>query len=69
MLKKTARAPRPRKHGRHFVYILRCANGALYTGYTTDVRRRLEELKRKLAAEGLFDQRPACTGQGIAGQR
>ncbi len=27
----------------HFVYILRCADGTLYTGYTTDLERRLEE--------------------------
>ena len=25
-----------------FVYMLRCANGCLYTGITTDVRKRLE---------------------------
>ena len=24
-----------------FVYMLRCANGSLYTGYTDDVQRRL----------------------------
>ena len=27
----------------HYVYILRCADGTLYTGYTTDPERRLEE--------------------------
>lgn len=26
----------------HFVYILRCKDGSLYTGYTTDVKRRLK---------------------------
>ncbi len=26
-----------------FVYILRCSNGALYTGYTNDVLRRYRE--------------------------
>ena len=26
-----------------YVYILRCADGSLYTGITTDVRRRLED--------------------------
>ncbi|MBO9542083.1 GIY-YIG nuclease family protein [bacterium] len=25
----------------HFVYLVRCADGTLYTGYTTDVARRL----------------------------
>lgn len=27
----------------HYVYILRCADGTLYTGYTTDPERRLGE--------------------------
>lgn len=26
---------------RHFVYMACCANGTLYTGYTTDVERRI----------------------------
>lgn len=26
----------------HFVYILRCKDNSLYTGYTTDVKRRLK---------------------------
>ena len=30
-----------------FVYILRCGNGALYTGVTTDVARRLGEHEQK----------------------
>ncbi|QLG60731.1 GIY-YIG nuclease family protein [Halorarum salinum] len=27
----------------HFVYVLECADGSLYTGYTTDVDRRVAE--------------------------
>lgn len=27
----------------HYVYVLRCGDGSLYTGYTTDVDRRLEQ--------------------------
>ncbi|ELZ95092.1 putative nuclease [Haloferax mucosum ATCC BAA-1512] len=27
----------------HFVYVLRCSDGSLYTGYTTDVERRVAE--------------------------
>ena len=27
----------------HYVYILRCADDTLYTGYTTDVERRVAE--------------------------
>ncbi len=30
----------------HFVYVLRCDDGSLYTGYTTDVGRRLREHDR-----------------------
>lgn len=28
---------------KHYVYILECNNGALYTGYTTDIERRYQE--------------------------
>ncbi len=31
----------------YFVYILRCKNGSLYTGITTDLRRRFQEHKNK----------------------
>ena len=27
----------------HYVYMLECADGTLYTGYTTDVERRVAE--------------------------
>jgi len=27
----------------HYVYVLRCGDGTLYTGYTTDVDRRVAE--------------------------
>ena len=27
----------------HFVYILRCNDNTLYTGYTTDIERRVKE--------------------------
>jgi putative endonuclease len=27
----------------HFVYVLECGDESLYTGYTTDVQRRIEE--------------------------
>jgi putative endonuclease len=29
--------------GSHFVYVLECADGSFYTGYTTDVERRAAE--------------------------
>ena len=28
---------------KHFVYILQCNDGRYYTGYTTDLKRRLKE--------------------------
>jgi putative endonuclease len=28
--------------GKHYIYILRCADDTLYTGWTTDVRKRVE---------------------------
>ncbi|TSC70716.1 MAG: putative endonuclease [Parcubacteria group bacterium Gr01-1014_49] len=39
MRKKTKPAP-------YFVYILSCADGSLYTGVTTDVKRRFAEHKK-----------------------
>jgi putative endonuclease len=29
--------------GDHYVYVLACGDGSLYTGYTTDVERRIGE--------------------------
>lgn len=34
-----------RKYLKYFVYILECRNKSLYTGITTDVKRRFEEHK------------------------
>jgi putative endonuclease len=28
---------------RHFVYIVECSDGTLYTGYTVDIERRVDE--------------------------
>lgn len=33
----------PPASGRWFVYLLRCGDGSLYTGITTDVRRRCQQ--------------------------
>jgi len=27
----------------HYVYVLECSDGTLYTGYTTDIERRVDE--------------------------
>lgn len=39
----TARKKKGRAPERWFVYMLRCRDGSLYTGATTDVARRLRE--------------------------
>lgn len=36
----------------HFVYIARCADGTLYTGYATDVARRISEHNGESATLG-----------------
>ncbi|MDZ5812713.1 GIY-YIG nuclease family protein [Halorubrum sp. AD140] len=33
----------PSQDSRHHVYVIECADGTLYTGYTTDVERRVSE--------------------------
>ncbi len=46
----------------HFVYILRCADGSLYTGYTTDIKKREQEhnglLNEKASARYTRTRRP-----------
>lgn len=41
-----------------YVYILRCADGTFYTGYTTDPDRRLEEHNRGIASKYTRGRRP-----------
>ena len=33
----------PSQGSSHYVYVIECADGTLYTGYTTDVERRVAE--------------------------
>ena len=41
---KKGRKPRPKASGDHwFVYLLRCADGTLYTGIAKDVSRRCQQ--------------------------
>ena len=46
----------------HFVYMLRCADGTLYTGYAADVAKRLREhngeVNAKAAARYTRGRRP-----------
>jgi len=36
----------------HFVYILKCADNTLYTGYARDIKKRLSEHNGKSTIEG-----------------
>jgi putative endonuclease len=46
----------------HYVYILRCADGTLYTGYATDIEKRVREhngeINAKAAARYTRGRRP-----------
>ncbi len=64
----------------HHVYILRCADNSLYTGYATDVEKRLREhngeINHKAAARYTRGRRPvtlvyteACTSRSDALKR
>ena len=43
---------------RHHVYIVECSDGTLYTGYTTDVERRVREHNEGTAAKYTRGRRP-----------
>jgi len=36
---------------KHYTYILKCSDDTLYTGYTTDLDRRLKEHNKGIAAK------------------
>ncbi|MFB6091454.1 MAG: GIY-YIG nuclease family protein [Haloquadratum sp.] len=42
----------------HYVYVLECGDGSLYTGYTTDVERRLAEHRSGEGAKYTRGRRP-----------
>lgn len=42
----------------HYVYVLECADGSFYTGYTTDVERRVEEHEAGEGAKYTKGRRP-----------
>jgi putative endonuclease len=42
----------------HYMYVLRCADGSLYTGYTVDVARRLAQHQAGKASRYTRTRRP-----------
>lgn len=42
----------------HYVYVLRCGDDSLYTGYTTDVERRVDEHRAGEGAKYTRGRRP-----------
>ena len=43
---------------KHYVYILRCSDGSLYTGWTTDLAHRLEAHNEGAGAKYTRSRRP-----------
>ncbi len=41
-----------------FVYMVRCANDSLYTGITTDIKRRIEEHNKGIGSAYTRSHRP-----------
>jgi putative endonuclease len=41
-----------------YVYVLRCHDGSLYTGYTNDVKKRLENHQKGTASKYTRSRRP-----------
>src|SRR6266851_2122402 len=57
---KKARKPKARPSGEiWFVYIVRCADGSLYTGITKDVKRRCQQHNAGTASRYTRSRRPA----------
>src|ERR1700730_3636965 len=56
---KKGRKPRPKPPGdRWFVYLLRCADGTLYTGIAKDVSRRCQQHKAGTASRSTRSRLP-----------
>src|ERR1700747_1452033 len=66
MLKK-GRKPRPKSpRDRWFVYLLRCADGTLYTGIAKDVDRRCQQHNAGTASRYTRDRLPVVVVYGEA---
>jgi putative endonuclease len=44
----------------HYVYVVECSDGSLYTGYTTDVGRRIDEHNAGDGAKYTAGRRPVA---------
>ena len=51
--------PAPAERG-HYLYVLRCADGTLYTGYAVDVPKRLEAHQAGKGAKYTRGRRPVA---------
>ena len=47
-----------REPANHYMYVLRCADGSLYTGYTVDVARRVDQHQAGRGARYTRARRP-----------
>lgn len=49
-----------RSSGTHYVYVVECSDGTYYTGYTTDVDRRVAEHNEGAGAKYTRGRRPVA---------
>jgi len=47
-----------KRAGKHYVYIVECRNGTYYTGYTGDLKKRVETHNAGKGAKYTRDRRP-----------
>lgn len=47
-----------KRHGKYYVYIVECCNGTYYTGYTPDLKKRIELHNNGRGAKYTRDRRP-----------
>ena len=48
----------PKRHSKFYVYMVRCRDGSLYTGYTSDLDRRIKEHHNSRGARYLKGKMP-----------
>jgi putative endonuclease len=56
--KRRAEKNPKQQRGGHYVYMVECSDGSLYTGYTTDPRRRLAQHNNGSASKYTRSRRP-----------